>query len=135
MVFQHYALFPHMSVRENIAFGLRIARLDRRRIDREVDEMLALIQMETEAEKRPNQISGGQKQRVALARAIIMKPLLLLADELTGNLDTKTGYKVFRQLQGMSAGYSLSAVMATHKLVLAGEMNRCLTLADGKLHE
>ena len=65
---------------------------------------------------------------------MIMKPVLLLADEPTGNLDTKTGYKVFELLQEMSAAYSLSAVMATHNLELAGRMDRCLTLAEGKLH-
>ena len=81
------------------------------------------------------ELSGGEQQRVALARAIIMKPLLLLADEPTGNLDTKTGYKVFQLLQEMSAEYSLSAVMVTHNLELANEMNRCLTLAEGKLQE
>jgi lipoprotein-releasing system ATP-binding protein len=80
------------------------------------------------------ELSGGEQQRVALARAIIMKPSLLLADEPTGNLDTKTGYKVFQLLQEMSEDFSLSAVMVTHNLELAKEMDRCLTLADGKLH-
>ena len=73
-IFQNYALFPHLTVRQNIAFGLQIARRPRAEIDEEVDRMLALIQMEDQADKRPDQLCGGQKQRVAIARALINKP-------------------------------------------------------------
>jgi len=73
-IFQSYALFPHLNVRDNIAFGLRIAKRPRHEIDQEVDRMLKLIQMEDQAHKRPDQISGGQKQRIAVARALINKP-------------------------------------------------------------
>ena len=86
-IFQNYALFPHLSVRENIAFGLRVARLPRSRIDEEVERMLALIQMGAQAEKMPSQLSGGQKQRVAIARALVLKPQVLLLDVPLAALD------------------------------------------------
>jgi lipoprotein-releasing system ATP-binding protein len=112
-----------------------IAGHDKTEMSEKADEILAKVRLSDRILHKVGELSGGEQQRVALARAIIMKPLLLLADEPTGNLDTKTGYKVFQLLQEMSAEYSLSAVMVTHNLELAGEMNRCLTLAAGKLHE
>ena len=134
-VFQSYALFPHLSIFENVAFGLRSRKFAQEEVNERVNKRLEMLGLEEMTDRRPHQLSGGQKQRVALARAIIMKPSLLLADEPTGNLDTKTGYKVFQLLQEMSADFSLSAVMVTHNLELAEKMDRCLTLADGKLHE
>ena len=77
-VFQNYALFPHLSIKENIAFGLKIAKMPRPVIDREVDRMLDLIDLSTHADKKISEISGGQKQRVAIARALINNPLVLL---------------------------------------------------------
>ena len=87
IVFQNYALFPHLTVRENIAFGLVIAQKDRSYIDSEVEKMLHLIQLDAFADKWPEQISGGQKQRVAIARALAMDPAVLLLDEPTSALD------------------------------------------------
>jgi len=87
-IFQSYALFPHLTVRENIGFGLQVARRSRREIDEAVDRMLALIQMEGHAHKRPDQISGGQKQRVAVARALVNQPLVLLLDECSSSSTT-----------------------------------------------
>src|SRR5690606_20527858 len=88
-VFQNYALFPHLTVWENIAFGLRVAKRPRAEIRTEVDKMLALVQLEDQADKRPAQLSGGQKQRVAIARALINKPQVLLLDEPLAALDLK----------------------------------------------
>ena len=112
-----------------------IAGYDKKLMAEEAAEILEKVKLSERIQHKVGELSGGEQQRVALARAIIMKPLLLLADEPTGNLDTKTGSKVFQLLQEMSAEYSLSAVMATHNLELAGQMNRCLTLAEGRLHE
>ena len=136
MVFQHFNLFPHLTVLKNITLAQMLVR--KKSKGEAEDEAMQLLKKVNIAEKAnvfPSQLSGGQQQRVAIARAVVTKPKLILADEPTGNLDTKTGYKVFQLLQEMSAEYSLSAVMVTHNLELAGEMNRCLTLADGKLHE
>jgi lipoprotein-releasing system ATP-binding protein len=111
-----------------------IAGYNKTQMAEEAAEILAKVKLSDRMQHKVGELSGGEQQRVALARAIIMKPLLLLADEPTGNLDAKTGFKVFQLLQEMSAEYSLSAVMVTHNLELAAEMNRCLTLEDGKLH-
>ncbi len=134
-VFQFHHLLPEFTALENVMMPGLIAGHDKTQMAEEAAEILGKVKLSARIQHKVGQLSGGEQQRVALARAIIMKPLLLLADEPTGNLDTKTGYKVFSLLQEMSAEYSLSAVMATHNLDLAGEMNRCLTLADGKLHE
>ena len=134
-VFQFHHLLPEFTALENVMMPGLIAGIDKKLMAEEAGEILGKVRLSDRIQHKVGELSGGEQQRVALARAIIMKPSLLLADEPTGNLDTKTGYKVFQLLQEMSAEYSLSAVMATHNLELAGEMNRCLTLAEGKLHE
>ena len=134
-VFQFHHLLPEFTALENVMMPGLIAGHERKQMTEEAGEILAKVRLSERIYHKVGELSGGEQQRVALARAIIMKPILLLADEPTGNLDIKTGYKVFQLLQEMSAEYSLSAVMATHNLELAGEMNRCLTLAEGKLHE
>lgn len=134
-VFQFHHLLPEFTALENVMMPGLIGGMDKDKIAEEAAEILEKVKLSDRIQHKVGELSGGEQQRVALARAIIMKPLLLLADEPTGNLDTKTGYKVFQLLQEMSAEYALSAVMVTHNLELAGEMNRCLTLADGKLHE
>ena len=134
-VFQFHHLLPEFSALENVMMPGLIAGHDKKMVAEEAAEILSKVKLSDRIQHKVGELSGGEQQRVALARAIIMKPMLLLADEPTGNLDTKTGFKVFQLLQEMSAEYSLSAVMVTHNLELAGEMNRCMTLAEGKLHE
>ena len=134
-VFQFHHLLPEFTALENVMMPGLIGGQEKNKVAEEAAEILGKVYLSDRMQHKVGELSGGEQQRVALARAIIMKPLLLLADEPTGNLDTKTGYKVFQLLQEMSAEYSLSAVMVTHNLELAGEMNRCLTLAEGKLHE
>src|SRR6516162_9214026 len=89
MVFQNYALFPHMTVRRNVGFGLAMRRTPREEIRRRVDQVLDLVQLTAHAEKLPGQLSGGQQQRVAIARAIVIQPPLVLMDEPLSNLDAK----------------------------------------------
>ena len=134
-VFQFHHLLPEFTALENVMMPGLIGGLDKNKMAEEATELLGKVKLSDRLQHKVGELSGGEQQRIALARAIIMKPLLLLADEPTGNLDTKTGYRVFELLQEMSAEYSLSAVMVTHNLELASEMNRCLTLAEGKLQE
>jgi len=134
-VFQFHHLLPEFTALENVMMPGLIAGFDKRKMADEAGAILEKVRLADRMQHKIGELSGGEQQRVALARAILLKPKLLLADEPTGNLDTKTGYKVFQLLQEMSAAYSLSAVMVTHNLDLAGEMNRCLTLSEGRLHE
>jgi spermidine/putrescine transport system ATP-binding protein len=113
-IFQSYALFPHMSVRENVAFGLQVARRGKREIDSEVERMLALVQMEDQADKRPGQLSGGQKQRVAVARALINRPQVLLLDEPLAALDLKLRQRMLIELDRIHDEVGITFLYVTH---------------------
>ena len=113
-IFQNYALFPHLTVRQNIAFGLQIAKRPRPEIAAEVDKMLALIQMEAHADKRPDQISGGQKQRVAIARALILKPQVLLLDEPLAARDLKLRQRMLLELDLIHDEVGITFLYVTH---------------------
>ena len=114
MMFQSYALFPHMTVEQNVAFGLKQERLGRAEIARRVDEMLALVQMSDFARRKPHQLSGGQKQRVALARAVVKKPKVLLLDEPLGALDRKLREQTQFELVNIQESLGLTFVIVTH---------------------
>lgn len=113
-VFQNYALFPHLSLRENVGFGLRVAGVGRAQMRVQVDRMLALMQMEDHAEKRPAQISGGQKQRIAIARALINQPRLLLLDEPLAALDLKLRQYMLLELDRIHDEVGITFVYVTH---------------------
>ena len=113
-VFQSYALFPHLSVRENVAFGLRVARRPRREIEAEVERMLALVQMEDHGDKRPEQLSGGMRQRVAIARALINRPQVLLLDEPLAALDLKLRQRMAIELDRIHDEVGITFLFVTH---------------------
>src|SRR5258707_979646 len=114
MMFQSYALFPHLDVAGNVAFGLRQERMERRRRDARVKEMLALVQMSDYARRRPHELSGGQKQRVALARALAKMPKLLLLDEPLAALDRKLREETQLELTGIQERVGTTFLVVTH---------------------
>ncbi|MEN3940451.1 ABC transporter ATP-binding protein [Prosthecobacter sp. SYSU 5D2] len=113
-VFQNYALFPHLSVWENIAFGLRIAGKKKAEIQAAVDRMLGMIQLGEHARKRPAQLSGGQRQRVAIARALVNEPKVLLLDEPLAALDLKLRQHMLAELQAIHAQVGTTFIYVTH---------------------
>ncbi|MDR1956438.1 MAG: ABC transporter ATP-binding protein [Treponema sp.] len=113
-VFQNYALFPHLSVFENVAFPLRIRRVPKTQIASKVDEYLKLTQMEGHAHKKPNQLSGGQKQRVAIARALINEPNVLLLDEPLSALDAKLRQHMLIELDQIHDKIGITFIYVTH---------------------
>lgn len=132
-VFQKYALFPHLSVYENIAFGLKLKKMSKDIIEQKVMKMLKLIGLEGYEDKNTTLLSGGQQQRVAIARALITKPAIVLADEPTGNLDSKTSSDVIGLLKRTSAEFHQTIVMITHNDDIARLADRIIRIEDGKI--
>jgi spermidine/putrescine transport system ATP-binding protein len=130
-IFQSYALFPHMTVRDNIAFGPTIAGRPRDEIRADVEKMLRLIQMEDQAGKKPGQLSGGQKQRVAVARALINKPDVLLLDEPLAALDLKLRQKMLIELDLIHDEVGITFVYVTHDQAEAMSLSDRIAVMDG----
>ncbi|PZO07550.1 MAG: polyamine ABC transporter ATP-binding protein [Lysobacteraceae bacterium] len=130
MMFQSYALFPHMSVEQNIAFGLKQDGMPKADITRRVAEMLSLVQMEKFARRRPHQLSGGQQQRVALARSLAKSPKLLLLDEPMGALDKKLRSQMQLELGNIVERLGVTCVMVTHDQEEAMTMAHRIAIMD-----
>ena len=130
MMFQSYALFPHMTVEQNVAFGLKQDGMARADIARRVAEMLALVQMEKYARRRPHQLSGGQQQRVALARSLAKSPKLLLLDEPMGALDKKLRSQMQLELVNIVERLGVTCVMVTHDQEEAMTMAHRIAVMD-----
>jgi len=113
-VFQSYALFPHLTVYDNVAYGLRIRRKPKAEIQAAVDEVLALVGLEGLAKRFPSELSGGQQQRVALARAIVIRPRVLLFDEPLSNLDAKLRVEMRTEIQRLQRTLGITTVYVTH---------------------
>jgi multiple sugar transport system ATP-binding protein len=124
MVFQHYALYPHMSVRENMAFGLRNARVPRDEIERRIAEAARILEIEAQLDKKPGQMSGGQRQRVAIGRAIVKHPKLFLLDEPLSNLDAALRTRTRVELAQLRQRVDAAVIMVTH------DQAEAMTLAD-----
>jgi multiple sugar transport system ATP-binding protein len=131
MVFQSYALYPHMTVYDNLAFGLRNYDVAKPEIQRRVGEAARVLGLTDLLRRKPKQLSGGQRQRVAVARALANDPPLILADEPTGSLDSKSSEQVFEILRGVVEDRGKTVVAVTHDLGLAARMHRRIQLMDG----
>ena len=123
-VFQNYSLFPHMTVYENIAFGLRMKNKSHDYIDKAVNEALKMIKMEKFAARKPGQLSGGQQQRVAVARAVVNKPLILLLDEPLSALDEKLRKQMQVELKAMQKDLGITFILVTH------DQDEALSISD-----
>ena len=124
MCFQSYALWPHMTVRENVRFGLAVRKQPKAEQDRRVDEVLNLVQMTPYADRKPNQLSGGQQQRVALARALAVNPDCLLLDEPLSNLDAKLRHEMRAEIRRICKTTGFTTIYVTH------DMKEALSVAD-----
>ena len=134
MMFQSYALFPHLDVARNVAFGLKQEGMERRRREARVAEMLALVQMSDYARRRPHELSGGQKQRVALARALAKMPKLLLLDEPLAALDRKLREETRLELNGIQQRVGTTFLVVTHDQEEAlGMASRIAVMNRGRL--
>jgi len=131
-VFQHYALFPHMTVEQNVGYGLAIAKRPAAEIESRVAEALAKVKMSACAKSKPSKISGGQQQRIAIARALINRPELVLADEPTGNLDTRTSIEIMGLFQQLNES-GITLIMVTHELDIAAYCKRIVVMRDGRV--
>ena len=135
-VFQNYALFPHMSVFENVAYGLKAKKLPRDEIRRRVKEALELVGLEGFEDRRPDQLSGGQQQRVALARAIVINPKILLLDEPLSNLDAKLRLYMRTELKKIQRELKITAIYVTHDQDEARTLSdRIAVMKSGKIEQ
>jgi lipoprotein-releasing system ATP-binding protein len=132
-VYQHHHLLPEFSARENVVLPQMIAGTSRRNARSRAGELLELVGLAERMDHRPAELSGGEQQRVAIARALANRPAVLLADEPTGNLDPHTSDRVFDALTTIVREAGVAALVATHNLDLAGQMDRTLRLQDGVL--
>ena len=136
MVFQNYALFPHMTLRKNIGFGLRMQGRPAAEIERRVDDALALVRLPEQGGKLPGQISGGQQQRVAIARAIAVEPPLVLMDEPLSNLDAKLRLEMRAEIRRIHDSLGSSTIYVTHDQDEALSMaDRIVVLRDGTIRQ
>lgn len=131
MVFQNYAIFPNLSVRDNVAFGLKNRKVDKAEIKKRTDEFLNLMQIMQYADRMPNQLSGGQQQRVAIARALANNPSIMLCDEATSALDSTTTAQILDLLRRINRELNVTLVIITHSLSVARNICDRVAMIDG----
>ncbi|MFB3819092.1 MAG: ABC transporter ATP-binding protein [Candidatus Methylomirabilales bacterium] len=132
-VFQFHHLLPEFTALENVMLPLLIRRLPRRAAEARAGELLARVGLGPRLRHRPGELSGGEQQRVAIARALVGQPLVLLADEPTGNLDSKTGEEVFELLRELNRERRLTCLIVTHNEAMARRTDRILHMLDGRM--
>jgi ABC-type lipoprotein export system ATPase subunit len=134
-IFQAYYLLPELDALENVCLPARMARIPARAAEKRGRELLAQVGLKERAEHRPGELSGGEQQRVAIARALINAPELVLADEPTGNLDSRTGEEIINLLCALRTEHKTTLVIATHDLKVAERALKVAHLADGQILE
>ena len=130
MVFQNYALFPHLTIAQNIGFGLRILKKPKKEIDEEVERLLSLVQMDGLGERKPHELSGGQQQRTAVARALSLHPKILLLDEPLSNLDANLRTSMREEIRKLQRRLCLSIIFVTHDQEEAMSISDLLVVMD-----
>lgn len=135
MVFQSYAVWPHMTVFDNVAYPLKIKKMDKAAIKQKVDWILEAVHLSQYANRIPSQLSGGQQQRVAIARALCKNPDILLCDEPTGALDSQTGVQILKLLSDFNHRYKKTVVVITHNQKIAQIADRVFFFKDGELEK
>ncbi len=131
LIYQFYNLIPILNVEENIVLPLE---LDKRKIDiKELNELIKTLGLESRKKHLPNELSGGQQQRTSIGRALVTHPAIILADEPTGNLDSKTSDEIVELLKMSNKKYNQTIIMITHNLELAAIADRVITIEDGKI--
>lgn len=136
MVFQSYALFPHLSVRDNVAYGLRLRKMSSKEIDEQVEMALTSMNLAGLADRAPNELSGGQQQRVALARAMVIRPKVLLFDEPLSNLDAKLRVRMRIEIRQLQQRLGITSIYVTHDQAEAMTMSdRIVVMNEGKIEQ
>jgi len=139
MIFQSYAIWPNMTVAQNVGFGLGVRKVPAAEMRQRVDRMLEVVKLGALAQRYPAELSGGQQQRVAVGRALLSKPSIIFADEPTGNLDSRSGAEILTFMRKAVDELGQTIVMVTHDPIAASYADRVVFLADGaivdELHE
>jgi putative ABC transport system ATP-binding protein len=134
-IFQFFNLLPTLSAVENVGLPLHLRGWPRRKVDERARELLSLVQLDHRLQHLPDELSGGERQRVAIARALSIYPPILLADEPTGNLDTRTGTEILGLIRDLHARLGSTVVIVTHDMEVAESCVRTLALRDGRIVE
>ena len=132
-IFQSYNLLPVLTVAENVSFPLTLLNLDRKEVNKRVDESLKAVGLYELAHRKPNELSGGQQQRVAIARALAKRPKIVFADEPTANLDSKTGEEVLDLMKSLNREHGMTFIFSTHDPMVMHYADRIITLHDGEV--
>jgi putative ABC transport system ATP-binding protein len=134
-IFQFFNLLPTLSCLENVGLPLHLRGWARRKVDERARELLTLVQLDARMDHLPDELSGGERQRVAIARALSIYPPILLADEPTGNLDTKTGDDILALIGDLHATLGSTVIIVTHDMTVAARCSRTIALRDGRIVE